>query len=94
MANRTTTRRYVVDRREGSVVVLVADSGERHDVPAAELPRNCRAEGAVLDVPLAGTMPSWRAARRNHTEERGRLREAGERIARLRKRDPGGDVSL
>ena len=88
------TRRFVVDRREGSVVVLVTDTGEQHDVPAAELPRSCRAEGAVLDVPLDGATLRWRDARRNRIEERGRLREAGERIARLRRRDPGGDVSL
>ena len=88
------TARMTVDRREGQVVVVIDDAGRKHDVPVAELPQNCRAEGAVLDVPLDGATPRWQAARRNHAEEGGRLKEAGERIVRMRKRDPGGDVEL
>jgi hypothetical protein len=88
------TKRFAVDRREGSVFVLVGDAGEKFDVPAAELPKPCRSEGAVLDVPMEGATPRWKGARRNHAEEKGRLREAGDRIARLKRRDPGGDVSL
>jgi len=88
------TRRFSVDRREGGAFVLIAESGETLDVPVAQLPKPCRSEGAVLDVPMVGEVPQWARARRNHAEEGGRLREAGERIARLRKRDPGGDVSL
>ena len=88
------TLRVVVDRREKQLVVLVDGTGRRFDVPMALLPNNCRAEGAVLDVPLDGAAPRWNAARRNHAEEGGRLKEAGERIIRMRKRDPGGDVEL
>lgn len=88
------TRRFTVDRREGKVFVLVPESGGTLEVPVAQLPKPCRSEGAVLDVPMDGEVPQWTRARRNHAEEGGRLREAGERIARLRKRDPGGDVSL
>lgn len=88
------TLRVAIDRREGDTVVAVADDGRTFDVPAADLPKSCRAEGAVLDVPLDGTAPRWKAARRNHSEEKGRLKEAGEQILKFRKRDPGGDVSL
>lgn len=86
--------RVAVDRREGNVVVLVDDQGKSYDVQITDLPNTCRTEGAVLDVPLDGATPRWRSARRNHAEEGGRLREAGEQIARLKRRDPGGDVEL
>lgn len=88
------TLRVAVDRREGDTIVVVADDGRAFDVRVAELPKPCRAEGAVLDVPLKDGAPQWKRARRNHAEEGGRLKEAGERIIRMRKRDPGGDVEL
>ena len=88
------TLRAAVDRREGQTLVIVDDAGTKHDVPIAELPKTCRSEGAVLDVPYKEGKPQWAKARRNHAEEQGRLREAGEAIVRLRKKDPGGDVSL
>jgi hypothetical protein len=88
------TKRFAVDRREGTIFVLVADSGETYDVPAAELAKPCRSEGAVLDVPMDAGKPQWNRARRNHGAEKGRLREAGDHIARLKRRDPGDDVSL
>lgn len=83
-----------VDRREGPLVVVIDDAGKIHDVPVADLPNNCRAEGAVLDVPLEGGAPLWKRARRNHAAEKGALEEARDRIVRMRRRDPGGDVSL
>ena len=89
-----TTARMTVDRREGQVVVVIDAAGRKHDVPVAELPQNCRSEGAVLDVPVEGAARIWKRARRNHAAEKGALKEAGERILRMRKRDPGGDVYL
>lgn len=83
-----------VDRREGKVVVVFDDAGKTHHVPVADLPNNCRSEGAVLDVPLEAGAPVWKKARRNHAAEKGALKQAGERIIRMRRRDPGGDVSL
>ena len=75
-------------------MVVVGDDGTTYDVPLRELPPGCRSEGAVLDVPLHAGVPRWKGAKRNMTEEKGRLRDAAERILRLRKKDPGGDVTL
>ena len=92
---RSTEQLYIVDRREGDVCVLVTDAGSSVDVPAKQLPPDCRAEGVVMRVPLSATgEPTWSDARRDRDEERRRLGEANERIKRLRRTDPGGDVTL
>jgi hypothetical protein len=87
--------RVVVDRREGSTLVLIDDNDKTYDVPADKLPKNARREGAVLDVPVdeSGT-PQWSRAKRNAGEEEARMREVQDRLAKLRRSDPGGDVSL
>jgi hypothetical protein len=85
----------VVDRREGHVVVLVDDSGKAVEVDAATLPADCRSEGAVLRVPLdSGSQPAWASAIRDRTEEKRRLQINAARLSKLRRGDPGGDVSL
>ncbi len=87
--------RLVVDRREGKFLVLIGDDDRTMDVPATQLPKDCRAEGVVLDVPLDDRgEPIWKAAARNSAEEVARLREVEERLERLRRTDPGGDVEL
>lgn len=86
---------YVVDRREGHVCVLVTDADASIDVAAKLLPPDCRAEGVVMRVPVSATgEPSWKDAKRDRDEERRRLDEAKERLKRLGKTDPGGDVTL
>lgn len=88
-------RRFVVDRLEGGTAVLVDEQGLEHDVPAAALPGACRSEGAILSVPEnSGSVLDWSKATRDHAEEQRLLAEAGERLKRLRRRDPGGDVTL
>jgi len=92
----TETRRwYVVDRIEGDRAVLVADDGgEPVDLPVASLPFQAR-EAMVLAVPLDGNgRPQWARAERDEGEERRRLNEGKARLERLKRRDPGGDVSL
>ncbi len=86
---------YVVDRREGDIVILENDAGSTMDVEAALLPRSCRAEGTVVRLPLDrdGT-PRWAEAVRDREEERRRRAELSRRVARLRESDPGGDVEL
>jgi hypothetical protein len=87
--------RFAVDRREGAVVVLVRDSGETIDVSAKRLPPECRSEGAVVDVPMDEKgAPRWEQAIRKRDEEARRLRDASDRVAQLRQRDPGGDIQL
>lgn len=90
-----TSRIYVVDRREGRMLVLVDDGDVALDLAASRLPRGCRSEGAVLRVPLdAGGNPLWAEARRDRAEEARRVADLTKRAERLRRRDPGGDVVL
>ncbi|HEY7234756.1 MAG TPA: DUF3006 family protein [Gemmatimonadaceae bacterium] len=92
---RSAEQLYVVDRREGDVCVLVTDAGASIDVAAKRLPPSCRAEGVVMRVPMSDSgEPSWNDARRDRDEERRRLDDANERIKRLGKTDPGGDVTM
>jgi hypothetical protein len=86
---------FVVDRREAGVVILVDDSGKIVEVEGENLPAGCRAEGAALRVPLdAASQPIWQNAIRDKIEEKRRLQLNAERLDKLRRRDPGGDVSL
>ena len=88
-------RIYVVDRREGATIVMIGDDDRSVDVDAARLPRTCRAEGAVLRVPLGKNgIPVWEDARRDRAEERRRIAEIAKRVKRLRQSDPGGDIVL
>ena len=89
------TIRVVVDRIEGSRAVLIDDEEKDHQIAASALPKDGRAEGAVLDVPVEvdGTI-SWDRAVRNPEEEKRLRADAEERLKRLRARDPGGDVEL
>ena len=89
------SRTFVVDRREGKIVVLVDDEGKTVEVDRAKLPTRCRQEGAVLRVPLGnGSIPVWRNAVRDRAEEQRRLTELTERLEKLKRKDRGGDVSL
>ena len=89
------TKRFVVDRREGRIIVVVGDDDVSYDVSSSHLPPDCRAEGAVFDAPVGNNgKPSWKQAKRNSEEEGKRITEANERLDRLRRRDPGGDISL
>lgn len=93
--NQHNTLRVVVDRRERNTLVLLDDDDRSYEVDSRELPASCRAEGAVLDVPLSDLgEPKWKRAVRNTGAEKERLRESRARIERLRARDPGGDVEL
>src|SRR3954462_12981617 len=86
---------FVVDRKEGGVVVLVDETEKATDVDAAMLPADCRSEGAVLRVPLdSASQPAWGLATRDRAEERRRLEANADRLAKLRHGDPGGNVSL
>ena len=87
-------RIWVVDRVEPPVAVLIADDDERQvDVPLRQLPDGIR-PGSVLRVPVTDTGPLWEAATAYEELRRARLREAEAALARLRRRDPGGDIVL
>ena len=86
--------RFVVDRREGTMLVIEDEDGALRDVPSADLPPACRVEGAVIDVPASSSGPEWGRAERNRDEERRRVMELTKRMDRLREKDPGGDAGL
>jgi len=85
---------YSVDRLERAVAVLVGDDGVGLDVLKRTLPVTVR-EGVVLRVRLdADGTPDWSSATIDDAERERRLREARDRLERLRGTDPGGDVLL
>ena len=85
----------MVDRRENDVIIIVDEAGRAMDVPSARLPAKARAEGAVLRVPLDHEgLPRWKEAVRDRGEERRRRARVAQRIERLKRSDPGGDVEL
>ena len=64
----TSSRRYVVDRLEGTFLVLERDDGTILDVESDRLPRDCQKAGAVFDV----IGDDWSKATRNRDEEQRR----------------------
>ncbi len=89
------TALFVVDRREGDVVIVVDDAGATTEIPADLLRGKMGTEGAVLRVPLStGGAPSWEEAIRDRAEERRRRAAIAKRIQRLGRTDPGGDIEL
>jgi hypothetical protein len=88
-------RWFAVDRREGSMVVMVDDAGTPVDVTAERLPRGARAEGAVLRVPVGRDgVARWEEAVRDREEENRRRAEISRRVRRLEGTDRGGDIEL
>ena len=84
------TRRYVVDRREGTFLVVERDDGTILDVEIDRLPTDCQKEGVVFDV----INDDWGTATRNRDEERRRNKDIKAALEKLKKSDPGGDVQL
>lgn len=86
---------YAVDRFEGAIAVLVDDAGDTLEVDRSRLPEGAR-PGSVLRVALSEVSgrPDWGSAELAEDEAESRLEEARETLEELKKRDPGGDVSL
>lgn len=83
-----------VDRVEGDLAVLIDDAGRVYDVPRSALPEPL-AEGTVLIVTDGPNgIPDWSTAVVDHEERDKRLADLEARVARLSKRDSGGDVVL
>ena len=76
------------------MLVIEDADGVYRDVPAEDIPRACRVEGAVLDVPVTAAGPQWGSATRNREEEQRRVTDLTHRMNGLRARDAGGDVEL
>ena len=95
-------RHFAVDRLEqtstGTIVVLVDDQGSVYDIDIRLLPSPLRLErvvdGMVLIVPITASGPDWSSARHDPYEGLRRRQLAYERLQRLRRADPGGDLTL
>ena len=85
---------YVVDRLEGKMAVLVSDKGETIEMPRLKLPQGVR-EGSVLRVRFgAANVPDWSSAVVDSKEEKRRLNEAQKLLDDMKRKDPGGDITL
>lgn len=85
---------YVVDRVEGSLAVIISDSEQEHLVSLTQLPGELR-EGDVLRPKLdCNGEPIWTTARFDKEESDRRKQNATATIHDLRRRDPGGDLSI
>ena len=64
---------FIVDRREGALMVVVDETGRPTNISANRIPTKARVEGAVLRVTLdAAGNPQWEDAVRDRGEERRR----------------------
>jgi len=86
---------YAVDRFEGDIAVLVADDAATLEVDRSELPDGA-GPGSVVRVSLSeeSGRPDWASAELAEEEAAARLKKAREVLEELKKRDPGGDISL
>ncbi len=90
---------FVVDRIKGDRIVLVPDDPSPADTDPQRVLRRHQlppvAEGDVLRVPSKSDgRPNWSSAIVDSALREERLRDAEAGLARLRRRDPGGDISL
>ena len=84
---------FVIDRFEGDTAVLLGDDGSEHEVQRSLLPPGAR-EGSVVRVPVSGPLPDWSRAVLDEAELHRRDIAARERLDRLKRRDPGGNIEL
>jgi len=85
---------FVIDRFEGHRAVLVADDSSTFEVDRALLPEGAR-PGAVIRVVREGPKQMrWEDAIVDEEATAERAAEAAALLRRLKRRDPGGDVSL
>jgi len=69
-------------------------TASRSTMPRGTLPLRAR-PGMVLTVPLdTQGSPRWSRAERDETEERRRREEGQDRLDRLKRRDPNGDIEI
>ncbi len=90
---------FVVDRIEGDRIVLVPDDPSPADTDPQRVLRRTQlppvAEGDVLRVPSKSEgRPNWSSAIVDSALREERHRDAEAVLARLRRRDPGGDITL
>jgi len=83
-----------IDRVERAIAVAESDDGRRFEVPVARFKAAPR-EGRIYRVPVDGKgEPQWEKSVADDDEMQRRKKALGDRVERLRKKDPGGDVKL
>src|SRR5256712_11282329 len=88
------THRFIIDRHEGDLAVVEVDGGSLLDVPRWLLPHAARADdvlGVTVDAGPERTVVT--IVRDAEASARARA-EAEDAVARLKRRDPGGDLRL
>ncbi len=87
-------RRWVVDRFEGGTAVVELDDGRFVDLPGELLPAGA-AEGDLIEVTRSASEGAVTLILRIRPGGREEARGAAQAmLARLRARDPGGDIEL
>ena len=86
--------------QNGTIVIRADSTGQgarddrsSHDVPRSALPAGVD-EDAVLLVPVVAGTPQWGREVVDHAERRRLLARAKAALEQLKKRDPGGDITL
>jgi len=88
------THRFIIDRHEGDLAVVEVDGRSLLDVPCWLLPHAARADD-VLDVTVDAGPERTVVTIVRDAEASARARaEAEDAVARLKHRDPGGDLRL
>ncbi len=88
------THRLIVDRHEGDVTVVELDGRRFADVPRWMLPRDTRGDD-VLAVRVDADADRAVVTITRDADATARARDAARAaVERLRKSDPGGDVTL
>ncbi len=88
----STEQIFVVDRVEGVTAILIDERQQQVAVPVTLLPSGV-AEGLTLHVVVDDTgKPNWGAARL--VDAKDRKQDIERLLDELRRRDPGGDITL
>jgi hypothetical protein len=88
----STERTFTVDRLEGTTAILIDERQQQIAVPVALLPSGV-AEGQTVHVVVDDTgKPSWGSARLVDATDR--KRDIERLLDKLRREDPGGDITL
>ena len=88
------THRFIIDRHEGDLAVVEVDGRSLLDVPRRLLPHAARPDDVLAVTVDAGPERTVVTIVRDaEASARGRA-EAEDVVARLKRRDPGGDLRL
>ena len=91
----STAQRFIVDRLEDDGwVVLERPDGRTFDMPRELLPPNVRPGDVLSIAPMHGDRATVLILRPDPDATQERHERTRARLARLKRRDPGGDVDL